>query len=86
MAIIGMLTREQIRARYARLGWLLFCPVYFAVRGDTLSAEERNGIPEWLLALAIVIQDTMMYMLVILDDDFEPYWMVLDTGPIEGRE
>lgn len=84
MALFSWMSKAEIRKRYTHVGWMLFCPVYFAIDGETLDIVERNGVPVWLFWMVGAIQGEMLSLLSLLDPEFEPGWMVLETGKIQG--
>lgn len=85
MAVLKPLSRAEIRREFTHRGWQLLCPVYIAgVDSPGMVLQERNGIPEWWLQLNCAAEGALIWCMSAIDPFWEPQFMVLVTGRIEG--
>lgn len=83
MAILKPLSQAEIRAHFSHRGWFMACPVYVGgLSGKGMHLQERNGIPEWWLAVNGWAQGAIITLISLVDPFYEPAWGVYVTTPI----
>lgn len=85
MAFLKRLSKKQISDHFTHCGWFWGCvPVYVNMRNsDCPDVATRNWIPEWVLDLADTLSAGPIYLMTLVNPEYEPMFAIKLTGLIE---
>lgn len=85
MAIIRHLSQQEIQSRFTHYALFAgFVPCYYADEGAGCALDVRNGWPDLLLTVAVAVYGSFVLIVSLLNDDYEPAFPIVITGPIKG--
>lgn len=86
MAVRYWLSAEQVAEQFSEVGWALgVVPVYVRREGGGVLYATRNGVPEWLLDLALAGFHGWCALAALFGARGDWRVPVLITGPVPGR-
>lgn len=93
MAVLNRLSHSEIEEKFTHYAWFAWIvPCYFseeAAGGEHgpqgCVLQVRNWLPEWLLTAATHLYGSFVFLVTLVDDDYEPMWPIALTGPIVKR-
>ena len=83
MGILKPLTDAEIREEFTNYGWFGLCPIYLSMDNGGVSMCERNGVPEFWMAINSAVIWFALLVVTIIAPDVEPGFPVY-VGPAIG--
>jgi len=73
--------------KYTHKGWFFLCPIYLnAEDGDGMDVEARFEWLEWWFTVNEIIFGGVVYVMILIDDEYEPLFPFKVTGEINHEE
>lgn len=85
MAIFRRMTQNEIETHFTH--YARFCgivPCYLNM-DDGWAVIESNWVPEWCFWLVAGFYANFVYLVSLVNDDFEPGWSFVITGEIKKK-